>query len=235
MSDPACFQGAPRTPVITLDGPSASGKGTLASRVAAQLGFHYLDSGAFYRLLALAAQQQKLGWDDETALCTLAGAMDVHFQGGTVWLNGSDVSATIRSEAIGMAASAVAKLPRVRRALLDKQRAFAQAPGLVADGRDMGTVVFPEAVLKIFVVCDPVIRAQRRARQLGHPENSVEFATILRDIRRRDEADCNRAAAPLQPAPEAKILDTGPLSIEDAVALIVKWFQNIETTAIITA
>ncbi|MFC2507129.1 MAG: (d)CMP kinase, partial [Kingella sp. (in: b-proteobacteria)] len=175
--------------VIAIDGPSASGKGTIASRVAEALGWRYLDSGALYRLTALHAQNQNIAWDNEIALSQLAAHLPVEFLGQTILLNGQDVSQHIRSEQIGMGASAVAKLPAVRAALLQRQRDFLTESGLVADGRDMGSVVFPNACLKIFLTASAEIRAQRRAKQLNTPLSGKQFDQILADIQARDIAD----------------------------------------------
>ena len=212
--------------VIAIDGPSASGKGTVAARVAAALGWHYLDSGALYRLTALHAQRRGADWMDEAAVAALAQALPAEFAGGRIYLDGEDVSDTIRSESIGMGASAVAKLPQVRAALLQRQRDFAGERGLVADGRDMGSVVFPGAVLKVFLTASAQVRAERRARQLGMALSGEAFERILADIEARDEADRNRAAAPLQRLPEAEYLDTSDLGIEESVKKVLDWYQQ---------
>ena len=194
--------------VIALDGPSASGKGTIAARVAAALGWAYLDSGALYRLTALYAEQNRIAWTDEAAVAQLAAQLPAEFRGTTILLNGQDASQAIRSEHIGMGASAVAKLPAVRQALLQRQRNFLTEQGLVADGRDIGSVIFPQAQLKIFLTASAQIRAERRAKQIGAPLDGEQFAQILADIQARDEADRNRPVAPLQQLPDAKLLDT---------------------------
>lgn len=212
--------------VIAIDGPSASGKGTVAARVAEALGWHYLDSGALYRLTALHAQQQNTDWADEDAVAALAQALPARFDNGRIWLGQQDVSDTIRSEAIGMGASAVAKLPAVRAALLQRQRDFLSSPGLVADGRDMASVVFPDAALKVFLTASAQVRAERRARQLGIPTEGEAFARILADIEARDEADRNRTAAPLQRLPEAELLDTSAMGIEEAVKKVLDWYRQ---------
>lgn len=212
--------------VIAIDGPSASGKGTVAALVAEALGWHYLDSGALYRLTALYAQQQNTDWADAEAVAALAQALPASFDNGRIWLNQEDVSDTIRSEAIGMGASAVAKLPAVRTALLQRQRDFLTGPGLVADGRDMASVVFPDAVLKVFLTASAPVRAERRARQLGVPTEGEAFARILADIEARDEADRNRAAAPLHRLPEAELLDTSAMGIEEAVKKVLDWYRQ---------
>ena len=217
--------------VIAIDGPSASGKGTIASRVAEALGWRYLDSGALYRLTALHAQNQNIAWDNEIALSQLAAHLPVEFLGQTILLNGQDVSQHIRSEQIGMGASAVAKLPAVRAALLQRQRDFLTESGLVADGRDMGSVVFPNACLKIFLTASAEIRAQRRAKQLNTPLSGKQFDQILADIQARYIADQNRAVAPLKQLPDALLLDTSSLTVEQAVEQVLTWYQkNIEKT-----
>ncbi len=204
-------------PVIAIDGPSASGKGTVAQRVAEQLGFHFLDSGALYRLLGLAAQRHGLALDDEAALTDLAGRMDIRFEWGDTWLDGARVGDELRTEEAGAAASKVAALPRVRAALLDRQRAFRRAPGLVADGRDMGTVVFPDAATKVFLTASAEARAERRYKQLKEKGLDANMPALLQDIRARDERDSRRSVAPLQPAADASLLDTTELSIDQAV------------------
>ena len=214
------------TAVIAIDGPSASGKGTVAARVAEALGMDYLDSGALYRLTALAAQTQGVAWDDEAALEPIAAQLPVAFVAGSILLNGEDVSATIRQEAIGMGASQVAKWPAVRAALLERQRAFAGERGLVADGRDMGSVVFPDAKLKVFLTASAEERARRRALQLNIDLNSVAYRAIVDDIKQRDWNDSQRAVAPLQQLPDAHLLDTTELSIENAVKKVLDWYRQ---------
>ena len=214
------------TAVIAIDGPSASGKGTVAARVAEALGMDYLDSGALYRLTALAAQTQGVAWDDEAALETIAAQLPVAFVAGSILLNGEDVSATIRQEAIGMGASQVAKWPAVRAALLERQRAFAGERGLVADGRDMGSVVFPNAKLKVFLTASAEERARRRALQLNIDLNSAAYQAIVDDIKQRDWNDSQRAVAPLQQLPDAHLLDTTELSIENAVKKVLDWYRQ---------
>ena len=212
--------------VIAIDGPSASGKGTVAARVAAALGYAYLDSGALYRLTALYAQNQGIEWTDEAALAQLAAELPAEFIDGRILLAGNDVSTTIRSESIGMGASAVAALPAVRTALLQRQRDFLSAQGLVADGRDMGAIVFPDAELKIFLTADARIRAERRAKQLDLPLEGIEFERILSDIEARDEADRRRPVAPLRQLPDALLLDTSALSIEESVKKVLDWYHK---------
>ena len=214
------------TAVIAIDGPSASGKGTVAARVAEALGMDYLDSGALYRLTALAAQTQGVAWDDEAALEPIAAQLPVAFGAGSILLNGEDVSATIRQEAIGMGASQVAKWPAVRAALLERQRAFAGERGLVADGRDMGSVVFPDAKLKVFLTASAEERARRRALQLNIDLDSAAYQVIVDDIKQRDWNDSQRAVAPLKQLPDAHLLDTTELSIENAVKKVLDWYRQ---------
>jgi cytidylate kinase len=212
-------------PVIAVDGPAASGKGTVAAAVAQNLGFHLLDSGALYRLVALKAIESAAAVDDETALTASAAGLGVVFRHGRIVLDGRDVTEAIRSEAVSRAASRVAVHPAVRGALLARQRAFRQPPGLVADGRDMGTVVFPEAVLKVFVTASPEERARRRHKQLIEKGISSTIDSLLRDIRERDARDSGRAAAPLRPAPDAVLLDTTDMTIPAAVEFVLALFQ----------
>lgn len=207
--------------MIAIDGPSASGKGTVAKQVAQRLGFHYLDSGALYRLVTLSALQNRLALDDEAALARLAGALDIRFQGDNVFLNQEDVTDLIRSEQVGANASRVAALPAVRRALLMRQRAFRRVPGLVAEGRDMGSVVFPDAVLKIYLTADTDERALRRHKQLIEKGMDASITTLLQDIRQRDARDSARAVAPLQKSDDASLLDTTKLSIDAAVEQVL--------------
>ncbi|HXX83032.1 MAG TPA: (d)CMP kinase [Casimicrobiaceae bacterium] len=214
-----------RAPVIAIDGPAASGKGTVAINAAQLLGFHYLDSGALYRLVALDALRAAVPLGDEPALAALAADLNASFDAGSVWLDGHDVAAAIREEAVSEAASRVATLPRVRQALLSRQRAFRRPPGLVAEGRDMGTVVFPDAPLKVFVTASPEERARRRYNQLIEKGNSITLPSLLRDIRERDERDSTRATAPLKPAADALILDTTDLTIDAATAFVVQKYR----------
>ncbi len=208
---------AQAVPVIAIDGPSASGKGTVAQRVAAKLGYHYLDSGALYRLLALAAQQHGVVLDDEAGLAALAERMDIRFEGEQIWLDGALAGDELRGEQCATAASKVAALPRVRAALLNKQHAFRRAPGLVADGRDMASVVFPDAALKIFLTASAGARAERRYKQLKEKGMDANIAALLQDIQARDERDTRRSVAPLQQATGASLLDTTALNIGQAV------------------
>ena len=214
-------------PVICIDGPTASGKGTLAGAVAARLGWHYLDSGALYRLTGLAARQQGVALDaaHEPRLAELARTLPLRFADGRVWLDGQDVSEAIRAEQAGMDASRVSALPAVRTALLDLQRAAARLPGLVADGRDMGTVIFPTAPLKIFLTAGVQERAERRHRQLQARGVSVTLEGLCADLQERDARDQARATAPLKPAPDALPLDNSRLSIEQSVEQVLAWWQ----------
>ena len=207
-------------PVITIDGPSASGKGTIAKRVAEALGYNYLESGALYRLVALLALRRSL--TDETALAQAAEEMDVVFPGDEIMLEDQEVSQHIRHEAVGNRASEVARMPRVRDALLTRQRLFRQPPGLVADGRDMGTVVFPDAALKIFLTASPEVRAERRYKQLIEKGISANLRALSRDLAERDARDANRPVAPLVPAPDSQVLDSSALSIEAVVDRILQ-------------
>jgi 3-phosphoshikimate 1-carboxyvinyltransferase len=214
-------------PVIAIDGPAASGKGTIAAGVAGSLGFHYLDSGALYRLVALKALNAGIALDDETALADAATTMTFHLGRERVVLDGGDVTVSSRSEAVSVAASRVAVLGAVRAALLPRQRGFRQPPGLVADGRDMGTVVFPDALIKVYLTASPDERARRRYKQLIEKGNSVNLDSLLRDIRERDARDSARAAAPLKPAADAIILDTTGLSIEAGIAFVLERFRAL--------
>jgi 3-phosphoshikimate 1-carboxyvinyltransferase len=204
-------------PVIAIDGPSASGKGTVAQRVAAKLGYHFLDSGALYRLLAVAAQRDGIPLTDEAGLAELAERIEIRFEGNQIYLDGILVGDELRGEQCAAAASKVAALPKVRAALLNKQHAFRRAPGLVADGRDMGSVVFPDAALKIFLTASAEARAERRYKQLMEKGISANIAALLLDIRVRDERDTQRSASPLQQAAGASLLDTTALNIEQAI------------------
>ena len=213
-------------PVIAIDGPAASGKGTVAARVAQALGFHLLDSGALYRLVALAALRTGVPVDDAAALGRLAASLEVRFEPGRVLLSGDDVTREIREEAVSEVASRVAVHPSVRLALIDRQRAFRRAPGLVADGRDMGTVLFPDAATKVFVTATPEARAERRYKQLIEKGISANIEGLLHEIRMRDARDGERAAAPLRPADDAVILDTTDLTIDAAVAFVLERFSR---------
>ena len=213
-------------PVIAIDGPSASGKGTVAQRVAAPLGFHYLDSGALYRLTALAAARAGVRLDDEAAIARLAGQLPVRFEGGEIVLGGVRVTDDIRTEECSANASAVAALGAVRTALLDRQRAFRQPPGLVADGRDMGTVVFPDAALKVFLTASDEVRAGRRHNQLKQKGIAATLPDLLKDLRERDARDATRSVAPLKPAPDARWLDTTAMDADAAAGQVLKWWQQ---------
>jgi cytidylate kinase len=213
-------------PVITIDGPSASGKGTVAERGAAKLGFHYLDSGALYRLTALAAIKAGLMLDDEAALTRIAASLPAKFEAGRIWLGDTDVTDTIRSESVGDGASRVAVLAPVRAALLDRQRAYRKAPGLVADGRDMGSVVFPDCRTKVFLSASAETRASRRYKQLIEKGFSANLSALVQEMRARDERDAARPVAPLRPARGALLLDTTGLSIEDAVDAVLEHYRN---------
>ncbi len=219
---------APSVPVIAIDGPSGTGKGTVARWLTGWLGWHLLDSGALYRLLGLAAGRAGTALDDEAAVAAAATALQVEFVERAaetrVFLAGEDVSDAIRSEECGAAASRVAALPAVRAALLERQRAFRQPPGLVADGRDMGTVVFPAAALKIYLTASAEERAQRRYKQLIEKGMSVNLARLLGDITARDKRDAERTVSPLRPATDAVILDTTHADIgavEDQIRRLV--------------
>lgn len=206
--------------VVAIDGPSGSGKGTICQMLARDLGWHLLDSGALYRIVGLAAVKRGVGFDQEEPLTALAADLKVEFRPGesgepaAVILDGEDISSQVRSETSGEYASKVAVYPGVRAALTDLQRSFAKAPGLVADGRDMGSVIFPEAVVKIYLTASAEERAQRRYKQLINKGESVNLAALLEDIRQRDERDMNRAVAPLRPAEDALQLDSTGLTIE---------------------
>lgn len=217
-------------PVITIDGPSGSGKGTISRMLARELGFQFLDSGALYRLLAFAAQRRGIALDDESALAALSGELDIRFpadgEGDRVLLDGEDVGDAIRTEAAGGGASRVAALPAVREALLDRQRRFRLLPGLVADGRDMGTVVFPDAEAKIFLTASAEERARRRYKQLKEKGISVVFDDVLADIQVRDERDASRSVAPLRPAQDADLVDTSELDIPATIERLRDFLKN---------
>ncbi len=210
-------------PVIAIDGPSASGKGTVAERVARVLGFHYLDSGALYRVTALAARRAGLAPDAAGPLGELAAQLPVRFEGGDIYLSEQVVTDDIRTEDCSREASLVAAVPEVRAGLLVRQRAFRQAPGLVADGRDMGSVVFPDAALKVFLTASAAVRAARRYNQLMNKGIPANMQVLLRDIEARDARDASRAVAPLQQG-NALLLDTTHLTIEQAVDQVLSWY-----------
>ncbi|HZM37453.1 MAG TPA: (d)CMP kinase [Burkholderiales bacterium] len=215
-----------RAAVIAIDGPSASGKGTIASRVAQVLGFHYLESGALYRLVALVALRE--GLTDEVAIANAAEAMDASFMGEEIFLEDQEVSLQVRHEQVGTRASEIARMPAVRAVLLKRQRAFRRPPGLVADGRDMATVVFPEAELKVFLTATPEVRAERRYKQLIGKGIAANLASLSRDLEERDSRDRNRSIAPLVPASDSQVLDSSALSIEEVVERIVAWWREKE-------
>lgn len=215
-----------QVPVIAIDGPSASGKGTVASRVATSLGFHLLDSGALYRLTAVAAIRAGIPLDDEAALERVSAGLDVRFADGQTWLAGDEVSDAMRSEAASVGASRVAVYGGVRSALLDRQRAFRQPPGLVADGRDMGSVVFPDARLKVFLTASVEVRAERRYKQLIDKGLSANLESLSQDLRERDERDSRRAHAPLVQLPDAIALDTSSMSVDAAVRFVLDAWKN---------
>ena len=216
--------------VITMDGPSASGKGTVAARVAQALGFHYLDSGAIYRVTAYAAQQRGVALDDEVRLAQLAAELDLRFDGVEVWLDGKAVGDAIRTEEAGRAASQIAALPALRAALLQLQRGFRKAPGLVTDGRDMGSVVFPDAELKVFLTASAEVRADRRYKQLIEKGFDANLLSLLQDLQERDARDAARAAAPLQQTADAQLLETSNMGIDDAVNWVLAAYTKASGT-----
>jgi cytidylate kinase len=214
-------------PVIAIDGPSASGKGTVAERVARALGFRYLDSGALYRLVTLAALDASADLGDEVALARIAAGMEIDFREGKTWLEGRDVTAHLRSEAVSAAASRVAAHPAVRKALLGRQRGFRTAPGLVADGRDMGSVVFPDAPLKVFLTAEVAARAERRYKQLMEKGMYAKIGDVVEELRRRDERDSSRPVAPLRHYPDAIFLDTTGLTADQAAQQVLdRWREK---------
>lgn len=222
-----CFAKVARAaPVIAIDGPSASGKGTVAARVAAALGFSYLDSGALYRLTALAAHQAGVDWSDENGVAAIAAALDVEFSESDIHLNGQPVGDAIRTEEMSAGASRVAALPAVRDALLFRQRVFNKQPGLVGDGRDMGSVVFPQAPLKVFLTASAEARAERRYKQLIEKGLSANLPTLLLDLQQRDARDSQRSVAPLRQEDDARLLDTTSLTIEQAVNQVLMWSRE---------
>ena len=214
--------------VIAIDGPSGAGKGTVARRVAGALGYHLLDSGALYRLTALAAEERGVAFSDHAAVAEVAQSLDARFDSNTdggeqIWLNGADVTVDVRRETTGEKASVVAAIPAVRKALLERQRSFAMPPGLVADGRDMGTQVFPSAAVKIFLTASAEERARRRHKQLKDKGVDVSLAALSRDIEDRDRRDSERKVAPLRPAEDARILDSSGQSIEAVTQQVLDW------------
>ena len=213
-------------PVIAIDGPTASGKGTVASRVAQRLGFHLLDSGALYRLTALAAIRSGADFADEEALAALAGQLPARFADGQIFLGEDNVTKAIRAEEVGNRASKIAALPAVRQALFDLQLRFRVEPGLVADGRDMGTVIFPQAQLKVFLTASVAARAERRYKQLIGKGFSANMDDLLADLQERDARDTNRAVAPLVPADDAHILDSSNMTADQAVEQVLRWYAE---------
>ena len=214
------------TPVIAIDGPSASGKGTVAERVAAALGFRYLDSGVLYRVATLQALRRGAPLEDAEALATIARDLEIAFRDGKLWLAGEDVTEAVRTEAVSAATSRVAASPAVREALLARQRAFREGPGLVADGRDMGSVVFPDATLKVFLTADVATRAERRHKQLMEKGMCAKMADVVEELRQRDARDSARPVAPLRHYPDAVFLDTTRLTIDQAVGQVLAWYRE---------
>ncbi len=214
-------------PVITIDGPTASGKGTIAQAVALALGWHYLDSGSLYRLVALEALREPGALDDEMRLAALAAGLRPRFVGDRIELAGEDVTAAIRAEAVGAAASRIAVLPPVRAQLVSLQRAFREPPGLVADGRDMGTVIFPDATLKVFLTATAESRAERRYKQLIEKGFSANLPDLLRSLQERDARDTQRAIAPLRPAEGAFVLDSTLRGIDETVRLVLQEYSRV--------
>jgi cytidylate kinase len=220
----------PTVPVVTIDGPGGSGKGTIAMRLAECLGWHFLDSGALYRLVAVAAMDRGIAPEAESELGRLAAGLDVHFgtseDGMVVLLDGNYITGRLRSEAVSAFSSRVATLPTVRAALVSRQRAFRKAPGLVADGRDMGTVIFPDATVKIFLTASAEARAKRRYKQLKEKGENVNLSRLLDKIKRRDERDTTRAVSPLKPADDAHVIDSTEMSIDEVLKVVHKLIQE---------
>jgi cytidylate kinase len=220
----------PMTPVITVDGPSGSGKGTIAMQLAEDLGWHFLDSGALYRLVAVAAIDRGIAADDEKALGNVAASLDVNFgvsgDGMVILLDGNYITGRLRSEQVSVLSSKISAFRSVRSALVERQRAFRKLPGLVADGRDMGTVIFPDATLKIFLTASAEARAQRRYKQLKGKGESVNLSRLFRDIEERDERDSSRAVSPLKPADDAHIIDSTGMSIKEVLQKIHKLLKK---------
>jgi cytidylate kinase len=217
-------------PVITIDGPGGSGKGTIAMRLAQNLGWHLLDSGALYRIVAVAAMERAIGVDNEPALGELAGHLELGFSftdyDVEILLDGNRITKKLRSEEAGVFASKIAALPAVRAALVHRQRAFRKLPGLVADGRDMGTVIFPDAKLKIFLTASAQARADRRYKQLKEKGESVNLTRLFRDIKKRDERDMSRSISPLEPAEDAQLIDSTEMSIEMVLEEVHKLLEK---------
>ncbi len=224
-----------QAPVITIDGPGGSGKGTVSLRLAEQLGWHLLDSGALYRLVAVAALQDQLPLDDEVLLGHLAASLDAGFtvtnREMKVMLNGQDVSQQLRSEEVSALSSRLAALKEVRAALVDRQRAFRRHPGLVADGRDMGTVIFPDAPLKIYLTASVEVRARRRYKQLKEKGESVNLPRLFREIEERDRRDQNRPVAPLRPAFDSHIIDSSELSVDEVLGKILALWKECQANS----
>ena len=213
-------------PVIAIDGPTASGKGTVASLVAEKLGFHYLDSGALYRLVALASEKHGIDMKNGPELGLLVPKLLISFKNSQIFLDDNEVTDAIRTESIGLRASALAVHPEVRSALVGLQRSFCQFPGLVADGRDMASVIFPDAVLKVFLTATAAARAERRYKQLIAKGISAKLSDLLQDLQERDARDSSRGTAPLLVADGAKVLETSDLSIDQAVKTVLDWYQS---------
>ena len=218
----------PAIPVIAIDGPTASGKGTVAQAVAEKLGFHYLDSGSLYRLAALAASRLGIDLADAIAVARVAANLHIAFRDGKTWLDGIDVGDEIRTESASQNASRVAALPPVREALMTLQRNFRAAPGLVADGRDMGSVVFPDAVLKVYLTASAEARAERRTKQLKQKGISAIIDDVVKELRSRDDRDSNRPVAPLKHYPDALLLDTTEITADEAVEKILRWVRQVK-------
>jgi cytidylate kinase len=215
-------------PIIAIDGPTASGKGTVAQAVAKELGFHYLDSGALYRLVGLASKQANVEFSQHQQLAQLSLGLQIEFTGNQVFLNQKDVTEAIRTEEMGQRASSVGAIPAVREALFSLQKGFLKPPGLVADGRDMGTVIFPEAELKVFLTATPQIRAQRRYKQLIAKGISANMDILTQDLVERDLRDTQRETSPLVQSEDAFLLDTSNQTIEEAVQQIIVWYQTVK-------
>ena len=213
-------------PVIAIDGPSASGKGTVAQRVATQLGFNYLDSGALYRIVAYAGKQRGIAWNAGKQLGDMAAGLEIRFEDGQIYLDGKVITEEVRSEEISRGASEVAVHPDVRTALLALQHSFRQAPGLVADGRDMATVVFPDAIAKVYLTASAEVRAERRYKQLMEKEIHANLQDILQDLQNRDTRDQQRSTAPLQKTDDAMLLVTDQLSIDQAVEKVLQHYRQ---------
>lgn len=216
-----------KIPIITIDGPSASGKGTIAQLVAKKLGFHYLDSGALYRLVALKTMRSQADTHNTDQLAEIARNLNVVFVDEDIYLDNTIVTDDIRAEQCGILASQIAAHPQVREALTERQRTFCQPPGLVTDGRDMGSVIFPNAVLKIFLTASAEVRAQRRYKQLIEKGMNDNIADLLQDIQKRDERDSNRSIAPLRQGADAQLLDTTSLTISQAQDAVLSWYNEI--------